>query len=577
MCILSFIGELIYSMMMPQNETVESSASFPPKTSETIDKPKLSEFKSSNSVPSSYYSEAWSSHGNLQSKSLSEPEINVSGLDPSTKYYYKVAAVDNSGNIGKLSGIKSNKNNANLHLSSNDNVPPTQVTGLSIFIVNSSHLDLNWIANTDSDLDHYNIYQHTSPNFPVIPGFTPPIGTSTINSFSISGLDPSTKYYYKVAAVDNSGNTGAVSLEKSGYTLSQLPSRPFKIRELAVNQNEVKSMNEKINSIQEMQKFPSILEPISSVLQRNTYVTDGIVIMRNSSYSYIGFERWGLQNNLALDVFYKNNEVGEFYRLTGSTGNMPSGYISDELNYTGRYVSIFFGQIVKTPDRQLSIALDVLGEKGRYKFFFINGYLNIMGLRGNNYYSKIIPNSSRLIDLIDIISGLNDRYIALEKIEINVQNNAQINKFEFRIDLGKSTVNTPILVPGGGSFYVIGHVLNEGPVLSNFRYLINNLELKKALDIRFNLKSNHYKIVDSGWEITNRESNVSSHGGIVSITAKRPLSMEEFNPWVILQLDIPSSLKEMRQNDLLFLFVFVIGSSLLIAQSNFLSVRKTRQ
>ena len=266
-----------------------------------------------------------------------------------------MVAVDNSGNIGKLSDIKSSKNNAHLNLSSDENFPPAQVTGLSVFIVNSTHLDLNWIVNTDSDLDHYNIYQHTSPNFPVIPGFTPPIGTSTTNSFSITGLNPSTKYYYKVAAVDNSGNTGAVSLEKPGYTLSQLPSRSYKIRELAVNQNEIMSIDEKIDSNQEMKMFPSFSEPISSFLQRNTYVTDGVVIMRNSSFNYIGFEPWGIQNNLALDVFYKNKDVGEFYQLTGSTGSLPGGYISDELNYTGRYVSIFVGEIVKTPDRQTSI------------------------------------------------------------------------------------------------------------------------------------------------------------------------------------------------------------------------------
>ena len=206
LCILPFIGERVCSIIVTQNETIESNASYTPKI---IGKLKSSEIKTDNGAASSSYSEAWGSEGNLRSKSLSEPEV-------------KVAAVDNSGNIGKLSDIKSSKNNAHLNLSSDENFPPAQVTGLSVFIVNSTHLDLNWIVNTDSDLDHYNIYQHTSPNFPVIPGFTPPIGTSTTNSFSITGLNPSTKYYYKVAAVDNSGNIGKLSDIKSSKNNAHL-------------------------------------------------------------------------------------------------------------------------------------------------------------------------------------------------------------------------------------------------------------------------------------------------------------------------------------------------------------------
>ena len=50
------------------------------------------------------------------------------------------------------------------------------------------------------------------------PGVTSPAGTSAANSYSSTGLSPSTTYYYKVAAKDNAGNIGLLSSEKSAMT-----------------------------------------------------------------------------------------------------------------------------------------------------------------------------------------------------------------------------------------------------------------------------------------------------------------------------------------------------------------------
>ena len=138
------------------------------------------------------------------------------GLSPSTTYSYRVAAVDNAGNIGALSSQVSKTTAAST--SSTDRTPPAQVTGLVITTVSSSQLNLAWTQVSASDFNHYNIYRGTSPNFAVSLGITLPLGTSTANSYSSTGLNPSTTYYYKVAAVDNTGNIGALSTEKSATT-----------------------------------------------------------------------------------------------------------------------------------------------------------------------------------------------------------------------------------------------------------------------------------------------------------------------------------------------------------------------
>lgn len=145
------------------------------------------------------------------------------GLKPSSTYYYRVAAVDKSGNIGSLSVEKSGTTAA----PPPDTTPPAQVTGLAITTKSTTQLVLAWTQNSEGDLDHYNIYKGTSPNFAVTLGSTIPVATSSTNSYQSAGLEPSTTYYYKVAAVDDSGNIGKISSEKSGTTASSTVNTPI--------------------------------------------------------------------------------------------------------------------------------------------------------------------------------------------------------------------------------------------------------------------------------------------------------------------------------------------------------------
>ena len=99
-----------------------------------------------------------------------------------------------------------------------DTTPPVQVAGLSVTTATSTQLNLAWTANTESDLNHYNVYRGTTAGFAVTLDTTTPVGTPTTNSYQNTGLSPSTTYYYKVSAVDNAGNIGPLSAERSGIT-----------------------------------------------------------------------------------------------------------------------------------------------------------------------------------------------------------------------------------------------------------------------------------------------------------------------------------------------------------------------
>ncbi|MBA7517227.1 hypothetical protein ES705_09280 [subsurface metagenome] len=94
-----------------------------------------------------------------------------------------------------------------------DTTSPAKVTNLTVTTVSCVQLDLAWNANTEEDLDHYNVYRSTTSG-----GSSSLVASPTTNSYSDVELTALTKYYYVVSAVDVSGNEGVVSDEAFGTT-----------------------------------------------------------------------------------------------------------------------------------------------------------------------------------------------------------------------------------------------------------------------------------------------------------------------------------------------------------------------
>ncbi|GIP52447.1 MULTISPECIES: Ig-like domain-containing protein [Paenibacillus] len=99
-----------------------------------------------------------------------------------------------------------------------DTAPPTGVSREpQATAFDFSTIELSYgRASDDSDIEEYIIYRGTEP------GFTPDDsnigGTSRNLTYRDTGLLPNSVYYYKVAAVDISGNIGPVSSEVSAVT-----------------------------------------------------------------------------------------------------------------------------------------------------------------------------------------------------------------------------------------------------------------------------------------------------------------------------------------------------------------------
>ena len=89
------------------------------------------------------------------------------------------------------------------------------MTGVSANVVSDTQIDLSWTASPAPDLQDYLIY--VDGNL---------VGTSTTNSYQVTGLTASTNYTLSVSARDTSQNEGLPSTPIYAKTLDTPPAQP---------------------------------------------------------------------------------------------------------------------------------------------------------------------------------------------------------------------------------------------------------------------------------------------------------------------------------------------------------------
>jgi len=99
---------------------------------------------------------------------------------------------------------------------SGDTTPPSAPINLTGTATVIGQIDLDWFNNAESDLSGYNLYRSTSSGSGFVKLNSSLINASNYNDSSVA-LD--TLYYYRVTAVDNSGNESANS---SQYSITSL-------------------------------------------------------------------------------------------------------------------------------------------------------------------------------------------------------------------------------------------------------------------------------------------------------------------------------------------------------------------
>ncbi len=125
-------------------------------------------------------------------------DYTITGLDFGTTYYIAVSLYKNS--------VETDQSAVESITTLEDTGVPSTPTGLSITGINDigeNSVALKWDQNTESDLDHYNIYYSTtSGSYDTFVEAT----DSDYTSFTVSSLTNSVRYYFSISAVDTSDN-----------------------------------------------------------------------------------------------------------------------------------------------------------------------------------------------------------------------------------------------------------------------------------------------------------------------------------------------------------------------------------
>src|SRR2546425_1113195 len=151
---------------------------------------------------------AYGSSTPLNSSLLTAHAVTLTGLLASNTYHYRVKSRDAAGNLATSADFT-----LTTLIVVPDLTPPSVPTNLSASAVSSSQMNLSWTASTDNvGVAGYTIYRGGSQ-----------IATTSLTSYSDTGLSPSSTYSYTVVAYDAAGNVSALSVAASAATLPPPP------------------------------------------------------------------------------------------------------------------------------------------------------------------------------------------------------------------------------------------------------------------------------------------------------------------------------------------------------------------
>lgn len=221
--------------------------------------------------------------------------IDISSLNPSTQYHYRVLSSDTKGNGPTAS--------SDLTFTTSADSPPVIVTGPSVVSVSSSTAKIVWESDEPAtSLVEYGTSQSYGNNAYLS-------GYSKIHEIVISGLTPETTYHFRVVSSDECGNgptysgdstfvTSSPAHDISGWTIKQYnSSQSFTFPQgTFIPQNGYLILARNVTRSQFESQWPSMPAETGFVNSNpNGSCPDGCFPMINGSEI---FELYDSQNNL---------------------------------------------------------------------------------------------------------------------------------------------------------------------------------------------------------------------------------------------------------------------------------------
>ncbi len=154
------------------------------------------------------YEVQWKTASETNYHSTYTKETSISGVGdvvPGQSYTLRVRTVSSNGGVSQFDTAT--------HVMAGDNTAPDTPTGLTASGGLQS-IELDWNANTESDLRGYYVYEHTANQF----SNATRLGLISADRFTRTNLPDSATRYYWVTAVDYSGNESSPSTSASATT-----------------------------------------------------------------------------------------------------------------------------------------------------------------------------------------------------------------------------------------------------------------------------------------------------------------------------------------------------------------------
>jgi hypothetical protein len=162
--------------------------------------------------------------------------MRVSGLTPTTTYYFMIRTADEVPNWSGFSNLA-------VKTTSGDITAPSAIANLSVTGATATSISMSWTATGDDGntgtATSYDIRYSTSPitlgnwgSATPATGEPAPALAGTTQNYTLPGLTGSTTYYVAIRTTDNSGNVSGLSNVVNRTTLDNVAPAP--VRDLSL-------------------------------------------------------------------------------------------------------------------------------------------------------------------------------------------------------------------------------------------------------------------------------------------------------------------------------------------------------
>ncbi len=218
--------------------------------------------------------------------SVDHPGVSYShtGLATSTTYYYKISAVNDIGESAQSEQVSA----------TTFGLPPATPTNLTATSAGPSQIDLSWTASTGSPIEYY-IYRSTTSGgtFVIVDSVNHPT-----TSYSNTGLDDLTTYYYQVSA-NNAWGESVLSDEASATTDGSPPTTPTNPNATTISFSQI-----------DLSWTTSDEEPDRYYIYRSLFAGNGYVVVDSVDHPTDFYNDTGL--SILTTYYYRFSAVNEW-------------------------------------------------------------------------------------------------------------------------------------------------------------------------------------------------------------------------------------------------------------------------